>query len=74
MSAPSYLTVPLGDVVAAVFDEAEHHSVDSGHASYVAARVVAHMLRGQPEVALRICALGWSTIPMPLAPSTLVGG
>jgi hypothetical protein len=41
-------TVPLGDLVVAVFDAAAQHSSDSAEVSRLATRAVAHLLRDAP--------------------------
>jgi hypothetical protein len=38
-------TTQLGELVAAVFDEAAHHSTDPREVSRLAARAVMHMIR-----------------------------
>jgi hypothetical protein len=45
MSTTGHLTVQFGDLVAAVFDEAEHYTSDPKELSGLAAQTVMHMLR-----------------------------
>ena len=56
MSTTATRTVLLGDLVVAAFDEAEMHGIQRERIPSVAARVVANILRGQPEVERRIGA------------------
>lgn len=45
MKTESRKTTPLGELVAAVFDQAARYTTDSRRMSHLAAQAVAHMLR-----------------------------
>jgi len=45
MKTESRKTMPLGELVAAVFDQTAHYTTDSRRMAHLAAQAVAHMLR-----------------------------
>ena len=53
MNANAHETVRLGDLIAAVFDEAARYSTDARKVSRLATHAVLQMLRHAPRTSLR---------------------
>ena len=67
MKTNAYQTVRVGDLVVAVFDEAEQYSADLREVSRIATRTVTHMLRRLgPKKGARMAR---ETLPIPTAAS-----